>query len=357
MKGLAMLKIGEIGWIEKERPSCSPRDAIVRPLALAPCTSDVHTVWEGALGDRHDLILGHEALGVVDEVGNEVRDFKPGDRVIVPAITPDWETEAAQRGYPSQTGGPLGGWKFSNSKDGVFGEFFHVNLADYNLAHLPEGMSLEAGVMLPDMLSTGFMGAENAHVEFGATVAVMGIGPVGLSAIAGAKLRGAGRIFAVGTRPASVKVAKEYGATHIVNYKEGDTVEQIRNATNGAGVDAVIVAGGGPDVMMDAINVAKPGSVISNINYFGRGMGDKDIIPLPRVGWGYGMADKNIMTGLCPGGRVRMEGLAEVVMHGRMDPSLMATHVFKGFDKLEEALLLMKEKPRDLIKPVVIVEQ
>ncbi|MDV2481843.1 NAD(P)-dependent alcohol dehydrogenase [Methanoculleus sp. Wushi-C6] len=357
MKGLAMLKIGEIGWIEKERPACGPRDAVVRPLALAPCTSDIHTVWEGAIGDRHNLILGHEALGIVDEVGSEVKDFKSGDRVIVPAITPDWETDAAQRGFPSQTGGPLGGWKFSNSKDGVFGEFFHVNLADYNLAHLPKGMSLEAGVMLPDMLSTGFAGAENANIKFGSTVAVLGIGPVGLSAIAGAKLRGAGRIFAVGTRPASVKVAKEYGATHIVNYKEGDTVEQIRNATNGEGVDAVIVAGGGYEVMMDAINVAKPGSVVSNINYFGSGMGDQDVIPLPRIGWGFGMADKNIMTGLCPGGRVRMERLAEVVMCGRMDPALMATHVFKGFDKLEEALLLMKEKPKDLIKPVVIVEE
>ncbi len=352
-----MLKIGEIGWIEKDRPACGPRDAIVKPLALAPCTSDVHTVWEGAIGERHNMILGHEALGIVDEVGSEVRDFKPGDRVIVPAITPDWDSEAALRGFPSQTGGPLGGWKFSNFKDGVFAEFFHVNLADSNLAHLPEGMSLEAGVMLPDMLSTGFMGAENAKIEFGATVAVLGIGPVGLCGIAGARLGGAGRIFAVGTRPAAIKVAKEYGATDIVSYKEGNTVEQILNATGGAGVDAVIVAGGGAEVMMDAINVAKPGSVISNINYFGQGIGDEDLIPLPRVGWGFGIADKTLMTGLCPGGRVRMERLAEVVTHGRMDPSPMATHVFKGFDRLEEALLLMKEKPRDLIKPVVLVEQ
>ncbi|MBZ9570031.1 alcohol dehydrogenase catalytic domain-containing protein, partial [Methanobrevibacter sp. TMH8] len=183
MKGLAMLRIGEIGWIEKDKPEMSPRDALVRPLALAPCTSDIHTVWEGAIGDRHNLILGHEALGVVDEVGSEVKDFKPGDKVIVPAITPDWDDEAAQRGFPSQTTGPLGGWKFSNFKDGVFGEYFHVNLADANLAHLPEGMSLEAAVMIPDMLSTGFMGAENANIPMGGSVAVLGIGPVGLAAI------------------------------------------------------------------------------------------------------------------------------------------------------------------------------
>lgn len=348
-----MLRIGEIGWIEKDKPEIGSRDALVKPLALAPCTSDIHTVWEGAIGDRHNLILGHEALGVVDEVGSEVKDFKPGDRVIVPAITPDWDDEAAQRGFSSQTTGPLGGWKFSNFKDGVFGEYFHVNLADANLAHLPEGMSLEAAVMIPDMLSTGFMGAENSNIPMGGTVAVLGIGPVGLSAIAGAKLQGAGKIFAVGTRPKAIEVAKEYGATDIISYKEGPTDEQILEATSGKGVDSVIIAGGGSDIILDAVRTAKAGSIVSNINYFGSG----ETLPICREGWGFGMADKDFATGLCPGGRVRMERLADIVSYGRMDPGLMATHVFHGFDKIEEALLLMKEKPRDLIKPVVIIDE
>ena len=348
-----MLRIGEIGWIEKDKPEIGSRDALVKPLALAPCTSDIHTVWEGAIGDRHNLILGHEALGVVDEVGSEVKDFKPGDRVIVPAITPDWDDEAAQRGFSSQTTGPLGGWKFSNFKDGVFGEYFHVNLADANLAHLPEGMSLEAAVMIPDMLSTGFMGAENSNIPMGGTVAVLGIGPVGLSAIAGAKLQGAGKIFAVGTRPKAIEVAKEYGATDIISYKEGPTDEQILEATAGKGVDSVIIAGGGSDIILDAVRTAKAGSIVSNINYFGSG----ETLPICREGWGFGMADKDFATGLCPGGRVRMERLADIVSYGRMDPGLMAKHVFHGFDKIEEALLLMKEKPRDLIKPVVIIDE
>ena len=89
MKGFAMLGLNKIGWIEKEKPQCGPLDALVQPVAVAPCTSDVHTVWEGALGDRHDMILGHEAVGKVVEVGSLVRCFKPGDKVIVPAITPD----------------------------------------------------------------------------------------------------------------------------------------------------------------------------------------------------------------------------------------------------------------------------
>lgn len=355
MKGLAMLKIGEIGWIEKDRPKCGSRDAVVSPIALAPCTSDVHTVWEGAFGERHNMILGHEAIGVIDEVGEDVKDFKPGDRVIVPAITPDWSSNAAQRGFPTQSGGPLGAWRFSNHEDGVFSEYFHVSYADDNLAHLPSGIPLESAIMLPDMLSTGFMAAENANIDFGATVAVFGIGPVGLCGIAGAKLKGAGRIFAVGTRPKATEVAIEYGATDMIDYRKG-TVKQILEATDGEGVDAVIVSGGSPNILKDALNIAKPGSVISNNNYFGSGIGEDDILPIPRVGWGFGMAYKTIKGGLCPGGRVRMERMAEMVTHGRIDPSLMATHVFKGFDKIEEALLLMKDKPQDLIKPAVLLE-
>ena len=105
MKGLAMLRLNAVGWIEKDAPRCGPLDALVQPLAVAPCTSDVHTVWEGALGDRRDLILGHEAVGEVVEVGSLVRDFKPGDRVIVPAITPDWNSLEAQGGYSMHSGG------------------------------------------------------------------------------------------------------------------------------------------------------------------------------------------------------------------------------------------------------------
>ena len=137
-----MLKIGESGWIEKERPVCGPLDAICRPIAVAICSSDVHTLWAGAIGDRHNMILGHECCAEVVEVGSLVKDFKPGDRVLVPAITPDWSSEAAQAGWQQHSGGMLGGWKFSNYKDGVFADFFHVNDADGNLAHLPEGMDI-----------------------------------------------------------------------------------------------------------------------------------------------------------------------------------------------------------------------
>nr|2NVB_A Chain A, NADP-dependent alcohol dehydrogenase [Thermoanaerobacter brockii]2NVB_B Chain B, NADP-dependent alcohol dehydrogenase [Thermoanaerobacter brockii]2NVB_C Chain C, NADP-dependent alcohol dehydrogenase [Thermoanaerobacter brockii]2NVB_D Chain D, NADP-dependent alcohol dehydrogenase [Thermoanaerobacter brockii] len=351
MKGFAMLSIGKVGWIEKEKPAPGPFDAIVRPLAVAPCTSDIHTVFEGAIGERHNMILGHEAVGEVVEVGSEVKDFKPGDRVVVPAITPDWRTSEVQRGYHQHSGGMLAGWKFSNVKDGVFGEFFHVNDADMNLAHLPKEIPLEAAVMIPDMMTTGFHGAELADIELGATVAVLGIGPVGLMAVAGAKLRGAGRIIAVGSRPVCVDAAKYYGATDIVNYKDGPIESQIMNLTEGKGVDAAIIAGGNADIMATAVKIVKPGGTIANVNYFGEG----EVLDVPRLEWGCGMAHKTIKGGLCPGGRLRMERLIDLVFYKRVDPSKLVTHVFRGFDNIEKAFMLMKDKPKDLIKPVVIL--
>lgn len=346
-----MLSIGKTGWIEKDRPACGPDDAIIRPLAMSPCTSDVHTVWAGALGERHNMILGHEACGVVDEVGSNVKDFKPGDRIMVAAITPDWQSIAAQEGYPMHSGGMLAGWKFSNFKDGVFGEYFHVNDADGNLAHLPEGLSPEEACMLSDMVPTGFHGVELADIKFGDTVLVIGIGPVGLMAVAGANLRGAARIIAVGTRPKCIEVAKAYGAREFVNYKDGDIAEQVMDMTQGKGVDKVIIAGGNNDTFETAVKVVKPGGTIGNVNYLGEGT----YIRIPRVEWGVGMGHKKIVGGLMPGGRARLEKLGALVTAGRVDVSLMLTHRFHGFEHIEEALMLMKDKPRDLIKPVVVL--
>lgn len=352
MKGYAMLGIGRTGWIEKDRPECGPLDAIVRPIAIAPCTSDVHTVWEGALGDRHDMILGHEAVGEVVEVGSLVRDFKPGDKVIVPAITPDWNSLEAQAGYSMHSGGMLAGWKFSNFKDGVFGEFFHVNDADGNLALLPEGLDPCDATMLSDMVPTGFHGVELADVQFGDTVVVIGIGPVGLMAVAGTSLRGAGRIYAVGSRPVCVEVAKKYGATDIINYREGDIVEQVLEKTHGKGVDRVVIAGGDVNTMDQAVRMLKPGGRVGNVNYLGSG----DYIKVPRIEWGCGMSHKTINCGLMPGGRLRMEKLSSLLETGKLDASLLLTHRFKGFDKIEDALMLMKQKPKDMIKPVVLLD-
>lgn len=349
MKGFAMLKIGEVGWIEKEVPTCGPMDAICKPLAIAICTSDVHTVWEGAVGERHNMILGHECCAEVVEVGSMVKDFKPGDRVLVPAITPDWNSLEAQAGFQMHSNGMLAGWKFSNFKDGVFSEFFHVNDADGNLALLPDNIDPVNACMLSDMVPTGFHGVELADVEFGDTVLVIGIGPVGLMAVAGASLRGASRIIAVGTRPNCIEVAKKYGADDFISYKNGSIEEQVLAMTNGKGVDKVIIAGGDVDTFESAVKSVKPGGKIGNVNYLGSG----DYIRIPREAWGVGMGHKQINGGLMPGGRLRMEKLGSLVANGKLDVSLLVSHVFEGWDSVPEALQLMKDKPADLIKPVV----
>ncbi|GHS87637.1 putative NADP-dependent isopropanol dehydrogenase [Campylobacterota bacterium] len=352
MKGFAMLGLNKTGWIEKPKPECGPLDAILRPVALAPCTSDVHTVWEGGIGDLRDRILGHEAVGEVVEVGSLVKDFKKGDVCIVPAITPDWNALESQAGFHVHAGGMLGGYKFTNLKDGVFAELFHVNDADGNLAKLPPGMDPETACMLTDMVPTGFHGSELAEVEYGDTVLVIGIGPVGLMAVRGAVLHGAGRLFAVGSRQKCIDLAKEYGATDIINYKNGTIRDQLMKLTNNEGVDKIITAGGDIHTMEEAIRMLKPGGTIANINYLGSG----DYLRIPRAEWGAGMGHKRITGGLMPGGRLRIEKLAQMVVLGRVDPSKLITHRFKGLEKIEEALLLMKDKTSEVIKPVVSIK-
>ncbi len=352
MKGYAMLRIGEAGWIEKDRPVCGPLDAICKPLALAICTSDIHTVYEGAVGERHNMILGHEGCAEVVEVGSLVKDFKPGDKVLVPAITPDWSSLEAQAGFSMHSGGMLSGWKFSNIKDGVFSEYFHVNDADGNLAHLPENINTIDACMLSDMVPTGFHGAELADIQYGDSVLVIGIGPVGLMCVAGSTLRGASRIIAVGTRQVCKDAAKFYGATDFIGYKEGPIWQQVLDLTGGKGVDKVIVAGGGVETFSEAVKSIKPGGRIGNVNYLGSGLN----VDIPRAEWGVGMGHKSIHGGLMPGGRLRMEKLGSLVNAGKLDLSPLSSHIYDGFEHLPEALQIMKDKPAELIKPVVKVQ-
>ncbi|MDD4088163.1 MAG: NAD(P)-dependent alcohol dehydrogenase [Tissierellia bacterium] len=351
MKAFVMKKIGEVGWVDKEVQACGPLDAICRPIAVAPCTSDIHTVYEGAVGERTDMVLGHEAVGQIIEVGSLVKDFKAGDKVVVPAITPDWGSVEAQRGFAQHSGSPLGGWKFSNFKDGVFAEKFHVNEADANLALLPDGLDPAEAVMVSDMVPTGFHGAELAEITYGENVLVIGIGPVGLMAVKGANLKGAGRIFAVGTRPNCVALAKEYGATDIISYKDGPIDQQVLELTKNIGVDKVIIAGGNVDTFAEAVRAVKAGGIISNVNYLGSG----DNIKIPRIDWIVGMGHKRIVGGLMPAGRMRTERLLNLMVTGKLDVSGMLTHKFEGLENVEVGVQLMKDKPKDLIKPVVTI--
>jgi threonine dehydrogenase-like Zn-dependent dehydrogenase len=347
MKAFAMTKLEQVGFIEKPVPQPGPNDAVIKTTRALICTSDSHTL-HGAIGPRENLTLGHEAVGIVHQVGSEVRLFRPGDRVVVGAITPDWGDLASQAGHSSQSNGALGGWKFANIKDGVFAEYFHVNDADANMAMIPDAVADDSAVYCCDMMSTGFMAAENGDIPIGGLVAVFALGPVGLMAVAGAKLRGAGVVIGIDSEPARQHLAREYGADLIIDFTKQDPVTEILKITKGEGVDAAIEALGSNDSFQNAIKVTKPGGVISNAGYHGKG----EFVTIPRVEWGVGMAEKTIRTGLCPGGRLRMERLLRVLESNRVDPTRMTTHRFP-FDQIDKAFELMDKKRDGIIKPLI----
>lgn len=347
MKTFVMKKIGEVGFMEKPIPSPGPDDAIIKTTRALICTSDTHTV-HGAIGERENLTLGHEAVGVVHEVGDNVRLFEPGERVVAGAITPDWFALESQAGHPSQSGGPLGGWQFSNTRDGVFGEYFLVNQADANLARIPDSVSDEAAAYCCDMLSTGFAGAEIGNIPIGGTVAVFALGPVGLMAVAGAKLRGAGLIIGVDTVPKRFELAREYGADEVVDFAKTDVVQAILDRTGGEGADTAIEALGSNQTFQQCIKVTKPGGTVSNVGYHGEG----EFLNIPRLEWGVGMSEIDIKNILCPGGRLRMIQLLRILKNGRLDPTKMTTHTFP-FDEIDRGFEIMEEKLDGVIKPLI----
>lgn len=347
MRAFAYLGDGETGWITKPRPHAAGYDAVLRPCFVSPCTSDVHNVEINCLAPGR--ILGHEGMGELVEVGGLVRNFHVGDRVVVSPVTPDWRTVPSQLGAHQHCNGLITGQKLSNSEDGLLAEYTLIRDVDANAALLPPGVSPQGAVLAADMVNTGFYGAELADVHFGDTVVVMGIGPVGLMAIAGARLRGAARIIAIGSRPACVEAAKHYGATDLVDYREGDMEKQVYALTDKQGADCCICAGGGIQALSQAVAMVRWGGTVGNVNYFTT-YGD---LPLNNVRFGFGMGNKTIRGGECPGGRARMQALLRLLQYGRVDPLPLITHSFQGLNQVEDAFLLMRDKPPALIKTMV----
>ncbi len=350
MKAFVMKGIGEVDFMEKPIPMPGPRDAVVRTTAALVCTTDCHTV-NGSLGMRRDLTIGHEAVGVVYQVGREVHSFKEGDRVAVNAITPCFRCVNCQRGFPSQCHEALGGWKFSNIKDGTFAEYFHVNDADANLALIPPTISDEAACYTTDMMSTGFMGAEMARIPLGGTVVVFAQGPVGLMATAGARLLGAGLIVAVDKRPNRLALSRYYGADFAVNFTEVDPEDELMEITRGIGVDSSIEAIGSQMAFDSCIRLTRPGGTVVNLGIHS----DGGTVDIPRAAWGMGMKEQTIRTVLCPGGNERMKRLLKLIETGRVDPTRLTTHTF-FFDEIDTAFEMMATKRDNIIKPLILFE-
>ena len=350
MRGFAMYEINKTGWLEKDIPQIKPMDALLKPIAVACCTTDIK-MFRGMFGPRFNRILGHEAVAEVVEVGSMVKTFKPGDRVIVPAVVPEWGAIASQEGFAQHSNGENGAWLYSNLIDGVFSEYFACPEADANLIPLPENVSPEDASMMADMVPPGFTAVELAGVNFGDTVLVIGIGGAGLMAVAAANMRGAGQIIAVGRRQVCKDAAKYYGADVILDYTEGDIVEQVMNVTGGKPVDCVCVCGGPAASYSVAFKCVKPGGKIGSII----SIAADDKIEISGS-YNPGMNDKQIIGAGMYTGRAKLGKLTRLMESGKLDTHPLVTHIFHGWDGLEEAVKLMVEKPDDLIKPVVLFD-
>jgi threonine dehydrogenase-like Zn-dependent dehydrogenase len=348
MKALAFMETGKVSIMEKPIPDPGPNDAVIKTTAALICTSDVHTV-RGVIAIPSGRVLGHESVGIVYKAGAHVTRCKEGDRVTVCAITPCGHCDNCQRGFTSQCGGMLGGYKFTTQRDGNMAEYFFVNDADYNLAPTPKSLSDEQALYTTDMMTTGLAGAENANIPPGGTVAVFAQGPVGLCATMMARLLGAGLVIAVESKPDRAALAKKLGADVVINPTQGDVAEQIHQLTHGEGVDSAIEALGHPVTFENCIKATRPGGTISNVGYHGEA-GNTLSIPLPE--FGLGMGDKQIRTALCPGGRERMVRLLRLLEAGRVDPTPLTTHRFP-FSQVERAFQMMVTKEDNIVKPLI----
>lgn len=345
MNALAFLGPGRVGFVRKPVPVPGPRDAVVRTTASSICTSDIRHVL-GGMAMPIGRVLGHESVGVVFRVGADVTSFAAGDRVTVSAVTPDGCCDACQRGNSGQCGGTMmGGYKFTSQKDGCLADYFHVSDADFNLVGVPAVLSDEEVIYATDMFSTGLAGALDAQVPPGGTAAVFGQGPVGLCAVIGCRLLGAGLVIAVEPEPDRATRATSFGADLIVDPAQSDVVGQVIGLSSG-GVDAAIEATGTPEAFSDCLRVTRAGGVVVNIGYH------VDDLTIPRDGFGRGMSDKTIRTRLCPGGREWMTRLLRLVRNSRVDLTPLTTHRF-SFPDSERAFTLMATKSDKIIKPFI----
>ncbi len=255
MKAVVWHGIGDIRMEDVAEPEIrEPTDAIVRITASAICGTDLHMVRGTLSGMREGTILGHEGVGVVEEVGRGVRNLVPGDRVVIPSTIACGYCSYCRAGYYAQCdnanpNGPQAGTAFfggpasSGPFDGLQAEFARIPFANVGLVKLPDRVSDDDAILISDIFPTGWFGADMAEIEPGDTVAVFGCGPVGQFAIASALLMDAGRVLAVDAVPSRLDMAREQGA-EVINFDEEDPVETIRELTGGIGADRVIDAVG-----------------------------------------------------------------------------------------------------------------
>ena len=311
---------------ERPKPKLTqPGDAIVRITRTTICGTDLHILKGDVPTCKPGTVLGHEGVGVIDTVGAAVTSFKPGDRVLISCISACGRCEACRRGMFSHCAS--GGWILGNSIDGTQAEFVRIPHADTSLYPIPAGADEEALVMLSDILPTGFeCGVLNGKVQPGASVAIVGTGPIGLAALLTAQLYSPAEIIVIDLDENRLAVGKRFGATATVNSKAGDAAAQVMKLTGGRGVDTAIEAVGIAATFQICQDIVAPGGTIANVGVHGA----KVELHLEKL-WSQNVT---ITTRLVD--TVTIPMLLKTVRAERIDAKQLITHRFK-FDKILDA--------------------
>jgi alcohol dehydrogenase len=345
MKAVVFRGVNDLRFEEVPKPRPKAGQAVIRITATTICGTDVHIV-KGEYPVRPGLILGHEPVGVIDALGEGLEEYAIGQRVIVGAITPCGQCFYCLNGAHSQCHGPLGGWRFGNTINGAWAEFLLVPDARANLAVIPEGLSDEDVLMLPDIASTGISGAESGNIRIGDAVAVFAQGPIGLCATLGARLRGAGLIVGIDPVPARRAMARRFGATVTLDPVACDVVAELKGLTDKRGVDVAIEALGRQETFEAALRAVRPGGTLSSLGvYSGK-------LTAPYEAIYAGLADQRIVTTLCPGGKERMRRLMTMVERDRIDLTPLITHRF-ALDDLCDAYEVFSHQQDGVMKVAI----
>ena len=350
MKAAVFLERGAIRLREVPRPEPGIGQALVRVTLTTICGTDVH-ILKGEYPVKPGLVIGHEPVGVIEELGAGVTGFAKGDRVIVGAITPCGQCRACLSGDGAQCshGGDsfeaIGGWRFGNTINGCQAEYVLIPDAQANLAKIPDGLRDEDVILCPDIMSTGFSAVERGKVRIGDAVVVFAQGPIGLCATAGARLAGASLIIAVDSVPKRLEQAKRMGADVVLDHTQQDVVAEIKRLTGG-GVDVAIEALGTPTTFESCLRSVRPGGTVSSLGVYSGNL------TIPLDAFAAGLGDHHITTSLCPGGKERMRRLMSVVKAKRLPFRDLVTHTF-ALDQIEEAYELFAHQ-RDGVMKVAI---
>jgi threonine dehydrogenase-like Zn-dependent dehydrogenase len=352
MRAACFVEPGRIALEDRPVPGIGPTDALLRITTTTICGTDVH-ILKGEYPVERGLVVGHEPVGVIEKLGSEVRGYEEGQRVIAGAICPSGTSNASLCGQHAQDGSghahgyaPMGGWRFGNTIDGCQAEFVRVPDAVANLAPVPDGLTDEQVLMCPDIMSTGFSGAESGEVGIGDVVAVFAQGPIGLCATAGARLRGAALVIGVETVPERMEMARTMGADVTIDFRRSDPVDEIMAITKGRGVDVAIEALGTQATFEAALRVLRPGGTLSSLGVY------SEDLTIPVGAFHAGLGDHRIVTTLCPGGKERMRRLMAIIEGGRIDLSGLVTHRF-GLDRIEEAYEMFAAQRDGVLKVAV----